>query len=129
MKRTTTLTLLTASAFLLTAWGCSDTPSVSSSDKEVSVKGKVTYKGKELLKAKVQFETANINRPNAPTFTFDVQDDGTYSGKTLIGENNITVSPPPNWKSKTEFPMNRKVEVLTDGENVVDIDLTESGTP
>jgi len=126
MKRTTTWTLLAASAFLTLAWGCSNgTPPVSSSDQEVQVKGKVTFKGKELLKSKVQFETANINRPNAPAFTYEVQDDGSYSGKSLIGENSITVIPPPNWKGKGEFPMNRKVEVLVDGENTIDIDVTE----
>ena len=30
-----------------------------------------------------------------------------------------------NWKGKGEFPMNRKVEVLVDGENTIDIDVTE----
>lgn len=122
MRRETTWKLLSASAILLGAWGCGDAPpSVSSSTEEVQVKGKVTYKGKELLKGKVQFEAANIARPDAPTFTFDVQDDGSYTGTTLIGENNVSVIPPP--KTKGEFPPYRETVTLTAGENTVDVDV------
>ncbi|WP_337175509.1 hypothetical protein [Paludisphaera sp.] len=122
MRRETTWLMLAASAFAIGAWGCGDAPpSVSSSAEEVQVKGKVTYKGKELLKAKVQFETANIARPDAPTFTFDVQDDGSFAGTTLIGENNVSVVPPPN--TKGAFPPYRETVTLTAGENTVNVDI------
>jgi len=114
---------LVAAIGLLASVGCegSSPPPVSSSNETVTVKGKVSLKGKPLTSGKIQFDATNINRRDAPVGTFEIGKDGTYSGTTLIGENYVSVSGPAIGQG--DLSMNRKEVKLTAGENTVDIDL------
>lgn len=123
MRRMRNWGALVAAIGLLASAGCEggSPPSVSSSSETVTVKGKVTLKGKPLTSGKIQFDASNINRRDAPTATLEIGKDGTYSGTTLIGENGVSVSGPAIGKG--DLSMNRKEVKLTAGENTVDIDL------
>jgi hypothetical protein len=105
----------------LSGCGGGSTPSVSSSSEQVQVKGTVMVNGKRLTKGTVQFDASNINRRDAPTGTFEISSDGTYSGTTLIGENAVSVQS-PEIKSE-DLKMNRQEFILTSGENVIDISI------
>ncbi|MEO6808940.1 MAG: hypothetical protein ABI353_07490 [Isosphaeraceae bacterium] len=109
---------------ILTTWGCSgggSTPSVSSSSAETAVKGTVTINGKPATGGEVLFDPANINRKDAPAQKMPIGEDGTFSGKSLVGENSVTVSGPEIGEGA--LSMNRKVVDLKAGENSVDITL------
>lgn len=125
MKRTRSQVFLSmvAGTFLAAAWGCGGgTPSVSSSDQKVQVRGTVTLKGKPLSGGKIMFDPSNINRRSAPVANLDIGQDGTYSGESLIGENSVTVTNPTIQKS-LDLSANREVVELKSGENTVNIDL------
>ena len=117
------LFLVMMATVLAATWGCGGgTPSVSSSDQKVLVKGKVTLNGKPLGQGKILFDPANINRRDAPVANLEIGKDGTYSGETLAGENSVTVTNPTIAKS-SELSANRQVTTLSSGENIVDIAL------
>jgi hypothetical protein len=90
MNRAKTAVLVAITA-TLAAWGCGGggPPSVSGSDKEATVRGTVTIKGKPATTGEVTFDPANINRPNAKIQTSPIGKDGTYTVKTLVGENTV----------------------------------------
>jgi hypothetical protein len=115
--------LSVAAATLLAAtWGCSGTPSVSSSSAKVTVKGTVKLKGKPLDRGTVTFDPSNINRRDAPVARMEIGKDGTFSGETLTGENSVSVTNPTIAKSP-DLSANRQVFTLNSGENTVDIEL------
>lgn len=125
MKRTRNQVFLLAVAgvFLAATWGCGGgTPPVSSSSEKVQVSGTVTLKGKPLSGGKIYFDPSNINRRDAVGQAFEVGNDGTYSGETLVGENSVTVTNPTIEKSP-DLSANREVVDLKSGENTVNIDL------
>jgi len=81
---------LLATALLLVVWGCNSggsAPAVSGSSEESNVKGTVTVKGKPATAGKVVFDPANINRRTVLSRSADIGKDGTYTVKTLIGQN------------------------------------------
>ncbi|WP_020467360.1 hypothetical protein [Singulisphaera acidiphila] len=70
--------------------GCGDgAPAVSSSTTEVTVHGTVTYKGKPVKKGMIRFDPANIARRDAKAASASIGEDGTYTIKTLQGENSV----------------------------------------
>jgi hypothetical protein len=71
--------------------GCSS-PASTSSDQEATVHGTVVVKGKRAALGKVLFNPANINRKAAPTASADIAKDGTYTIKTLVGRNKVSIS-------------------------------------
>ncbi len=79
-------------AALLALSGCESTsaPSVSSSSTEVTVHGKVTYKGQPVTEGEIVFDPANIQRKDAKMVSAPIGQDGTYTIKTLQGENTIS---------------------------------------
>ena len=83
-----------AAAALFLMLGCEDKPSVSTTTEEATVHGKVTYKGKPLTKGQVSFDPANYQRKNVTARQADISADGTYTVKTLQGENAIHVLSP-----------------------------------
>lgn len=106
---------------MLAGCGAGSTPSVSSSSEEVTVKGTVMLNGKPMTKGTIQFDASNISRPEAPTGSFELSKDGTFSGTTLIGENSVSVQSPE--LRTDDLRMNRKEVTLTSGENTVNITL------
>jgi hypothetical protein len=84
---------IVAMTLLLIAGGCGDSPPpVTSSDTEATVKGIVKIDGKPATEGEVVFNPANMNRPNAAPRTAPIGKDGSYSVKTLVGENEIRLT-------------------------------------
>src|SRR4051812_29346902 len=74
--------------------GCGQgAPAVDTGDEEVTVKGTVKVKGKNATKGEVVFDPSNVERKTGPK-TAPIEKDGTYSIKTLIGKNQVTVRSP-----------------------------------
>lgn len=71
--------------------GCEGKPSVESSTTEATVKGKVVINGKEATKGKVVFDPSNYKRKDETPRTTDINADGTYEIKTLVGTNFVRV--------------------------------------
>ena len=108
----------------LAAWGCSgggSAPSVSSSTEETSVKGTVTINGKPATGGEVMFDPSNISRKTVLPHKMPISETGTYSGKSLVGENAVMVHGPEIGTGT--LSMNRKTVDLKSGENTVDITL------
>lgn len=82
--------LVGAASLLALAVGCDSRPPVESSMAEATVKGTVTIKGKNATKGKVVFDPSNYLRKEARR-TADINPDGTYEIKTLIGLNEVQI--------------------------------------
>jgi hypothetical protein len=112
---------LTAALFV--GWGCgSGTPPVSSSTEEVTVQGTVTVKGKPLTKGEITFDPSNINRRDAKLNTAKIGSDGTYTLKTLVGENTVRVGGPQVNKDPA-LATNQVIVDIKSGENTIPIDV------
>jgi hypothetical protein len=110
---------------LLAAWGCggsSSAPSVSSSTEEATVRGTVSFKGAPPTGGEVTFDPGNINRKGEMPRTAKVEKDGTYTIKTLVGENSVSVHSPAIDKDPSLSSNSRIVDVKS-GENNVPIEL------
>ncbi len=84
-----------ASPFLFALAGCGDAPPpVSSSTAEATVTGTVKANGSPVTSGEVVFNPANIARKTAPIVKAPLGKDGSYSIKTLVGENQVSVSSP-----------------------------------
>ena len=120
MARARTLIGSLAAVFALTLIvGCEDKPSVATSSEEATVKGKVTINGKTATKGQVQFDPANYKRKDVAARNAPIGADGTYTIKTLTGENRVTVDSPE--KKGGDYSM-RTFDVKS-GENTFDIDV------
>ena len=110
-------------AALFVGWGCgSGAPPVSSTTEEATVKGTVTVKGKPLTKGEIIFDPSNINRPVAPR-TAPLGPDGSYTIKTLTGENSVTVRG-PTINNDPNLGLNQTTVDVKSGENQVPIELS-----
>ena len=84
--------LLIAASTILPALGCeTGTPSVSDSTEEVTVRGTVTIEGKPATSGEVVFDPSNVHRKFAGASSAPIGPDGSYTLKTLAGENKISV--------------------------------------
>jgi len=109
------LVLVIAASFL--AAGCGDgAPSVSSSRKEVTVKGTVTVQGQPAAGGEISFDPANINRRDASPRQAKIEKDGSYTITTLAGENMVTVKAP-------KAGVNRKEYVVKSNENTIPVEV------
>jgi hypothetical protein len=72
--------------------GAAVNPEATGSMTEASVKGTVKVRGKLVNNGEVVFDPANINRPTAAARKAPIGKDGTYTIKTLVGPNNVTVN-------------------------------------
>jgi hypothetical protein len=114
------------------AGGCgfSDTPPVSGSMEEATVKGTVRVRGKAVTNGVISFRPSNVNRPNAPLREAPINKDGTYSIKTLIGLNFVEVSCKETLSAKNRDLMENEQSVNIDsGENTRDIDIPPQPAP
>ncbi len=106
------LALLTLASFC----GCGGGgPAATSTSEESTVKGTVTVNGKPATGGQVEFDPSNINRRDAKTVIGEIGKDGTYSVKTLVGENTIMISGPEIKAAKIE--MAKKFLDVKSGEN------------
>src|SRR4051812_5669608 len=115
---------LTAAVALLAGWGCDGggPPPASSSREEASVKGTVTIKGKPATGGQISFDPSNIHRKDAPFYSAKIGSDGTYSLKTLVGENVVSVQGPQVDKVPS-LASNELHVVVKSGENTIPVDL------
>ena len=90
MRRVPALLL---AAGLVVVWGCGESkPAADSTTEEATVTGTVTVKGQPARGGTVTFDPTNINRPDAPVRSAEIQPDGTYSATTLVGSNTVMVN-------------------------------------
>lgn len=114
-------TLAVAALFLL-APGCNDgIPPVETSTEEATVSGKVTLQGKPATEGSVTFDPTNVMRKTAALRSGPIGEDGTYSVKTLIGENTVRVG--GRQASKAGLDAGTKPFLVKPGENTFDITL------
>jgi len=108
-------------AAVVTCWGCdggTSAPPVSTSTEEANVTGTVTVAGKPATNGTIQFDPANVERKVMPR-TAPIGSDGSYTVKTLVGGNAVTVGTPPLKKGQS---FNKVVEVKS-GDNSVPIEV------
>ena len=120
-----TLSALTAVLLPLLAIACSDgTPSVSSSNEEVSVSGTVTYKGKKPTKGTITFDPSNVQRKMAAAVTAPIGPDGTYTIKTLVGGNMVSFDLPEyKGAADREVGYARLPQDVQSGQSKIDFEL------
>jgi hypothetical protein len=117
------LLLASACAGALALGGGCDSPRATSSNAEATVHGTVKVRGKLATSGKVSFNPANINRRDAPTATAEISKDGTYTIKTLVGGNLVTVTTPETTKDPV-LQYNRVQYNAAAGDNTYDIEVT-----
>jgi hypothetical protein len=115
-----------ALALWLTACcGCGDgAPTASSSTEEATVHGIVRIDGKPASGGKITFRSANIAR-NTPDVSAEVGEDGSYTIKAYVGENQIRVTPPANRKTKGSGMYSIDVFAVQSGDNTHDLSLVQ----
>ena len=121
MKHTSPQALgLLATTLLVIGWGCSGTPPVDTSTEEATVHGVITIKGKPVTSGRVVFDPANIKR-NVETRKAEIGNDGSYSIKTLVGENVVKLESNQVMKAnlETQFISTK----VAPGDNPFDIKL------
>jgi hypothetical protein len=112
-----------AGLFLVACWGCGDgAPAVSSSTDEANVKGTVTIRGKPVNGGEVVFDPSNIKRRDAALNSAKIGSDGTYTLKTLVGENAVRVRGPQVDKDPALATNQLNVDVKS-GENTIPVDV------
>ena len=119
-----------AATALIAAWGCDGgggAPSASSSTEEATVQRTVTIKGVPAAGGEIQFDPANVNRKVMPR-TAPIGKDGTYTIKTLVGGNSVTVRGPAIDKDLGLAANQQMVEVHP-GQNTIPIRVPPAPSP
>jgi len=112
------------SATLVALAGCGEgAPPVSSSTAEATVHGTVTYKGKPVTEGEIRFDPTNVQRRNAPIVTAPIGKDGTYSVKTLVGENSVSFILPALTKSDPSLAYATLQYTAPGGDSTYDVQL------
>jgi hypothetical protein len=115
-------TILAASTLAL-AVGCGQgVPSASTSSEEATVKGTVTIRGKAATQGQVSFDPANVKRPGEVARTATIGHDGSYTVKTLVGDNAVRVTFPGMEKDR-ELGSFEQSFAVKPGENEYKIQL------
>lgn len=105
-------------------------PSVSGSSEEATVSGSVRIRGKPVGNGQVIFHCANVSRPDARPRLAPINDDGTYTIKTLVGENNVEVSCKELQAPKnSRYAEDQHLVVVQSGENAFDIEIPPGSSP
>jgi hypothetical protein len=113
-----------ALALWMAAGACSNP--FSGSMEEGTVKGIVRVRGKPVTNGQITFRASNINRRNAPAKNAPIGTDGSYTVKTLVGENSVVVVCKELFTRKNQMLMDLEDGQLVKiqaGENTLDIDL------
>ena len=106
--------------------GCEDSskPSVSGSNTEVTVHGTIKYKGKPLTQGEISFNPANTSRRDAKSVSAAIGSDGSYTVKTLLGENTVSFNLPTIAKNDLALAAASYVYDAPSGDSTYDIDLS-----
>jgi hypothetical protein len=117
------VSVATACAGVLVLVGGCGSPAASSSSTEATVHGTVKLKGKLVTSGKVSFNPANVNRKDAAIATAEIAKDGTYTVKTLVGYNMVSVTTPEIVKDPV-LQYNRVQHNVAAGEDTYNIEVT-----
>ena len=110
---------------LLALSGCGGgAPSVSGSSTEATVHGVVKYKGQPVTEGEIRFDPANISRKDAKAVSAQIGKDGTYTLKTLTGENNVYFNVPELLKKDPSLATAMSTFSVSSGDNTFDIDVS-----
>jgi hypothetical protein len=123
----------TAAVLLAICCGCgafTGTPPVSDSLEEASVKGVVRLDGKPVNNGTVTFRCANIRRPKEPPREAPIGRDGTYTVKTLVGQNYAVVACKELRTPKYKRHIDNETTIdVQSGENTLNIDIPPVARP
>ena len=93
---------------------------------EATVMGIVRVRGKPVTNGLITFHASNINRRNAPAINAPIGKDGSYTIKTFVGENSVTVICKELFARKNQVLLDledgQMVKVQS-GENTFDFDV------
>jgi hypothetical protein len=117
--------------FLIPHAGCDEhagAPPVSDSTEEVLLKGTVRIRGKPATGGTVTFRAANIRRPTAGTRSSAIGKDGSYTVKTLVGDNYVEVASKDLTRPKNRDLLGSEQTVkVGSGDQTIDINLPPAG--
>jgi hypothetical protein len=92
---------------------------------EATVKVTVRVHGKPVNNGSVVFNCVNIRRPNATMPQANINKDGTYEIKTLVGQNYVELSCKELATAKNRVYADTQIPVMVkSGENTIDLDPT-----
>lgn len=119
------MAVLMAAACVWWVAGCGggSTPSVDTSNTEATVKGTVRIDGKPATEGEISFDPSNYQRKNAELHTAQIGKDGTYTVKTLTGENTIRLGGTLVGKSQVLSQQTRSLNVQP-GDNTFDFEAS-----
>ena len=121
-SRTVWVALLAALVLAGCGGGGSGVAPVSGSDEEASVKGTVYLRGKPLNNGRVLFNPVNIKRADAQARQAPINKDGTYSVKTLVGDNYVQIDCAELRQSKNrEIADTERTIIVKSGDNTIDL--------
>jgi len=123
------MSLAIAASLVLQAGCGSGAPPVSSSNTEVTVHGKVTYKGQPVTEGEIRFDPANVSRRDAPVASAKIGEDGSYSVKTLQGENTVRFNVPTLAKDDFSVASASFIYDAPAGDSTKDFDITPTPMP
>ena len=117
---------IAAGGVLLALLGCGgeSPPSVSSSTEEVTIHGSITYKGKAVSEGEIAFDPTNIQRKTAKVVSAKIGQDGSYTIKTLAGENAVSFRLPTLGRQDPALGYLTIQFVAASGDNIRDFDLS-----
>jgi hypothetical protein len=105
---------------LALAWGCDGTPPASTSNTEATVSGTITVNGKPATEGEVSFDPSNINRRDEAPRSAPIGKDGSYTVKTLVGDNRVNISS-PSIQADRQISTTDLIYDVKPGENTYDI--------
>jgi len=115
---------LITTTVLVVAWGCGEGAApADSSSTEATVTGTVTIKGKRATGGEISFDPSNVNRKMEPPRRTEITKEGTYTVKTLVGDNVVRLSTPEVNKDRQLGGQDYTVNVKP-GENTYDLTIT-----
>jgi hypothetical protein len=114
--------VVSACAGALSVGGGCGSPAATSSTTAATVHGTVKLKGKLLTSGKILFDPANVNRKDVAGVSADISKDGTYTVKTLVGRNLVSVNAPETVKDPV-LQYNRAAYNVAAGDNTFDIEV------
>ena len=112
----------------LVAFGCDGGPSVDSSSTEATVKGVVKVAGNPATDGEILFDASNIKRPNSPLRSAPIGKDGSYTIKTLTGENIIRLGGAIT-KKNGSLQATKRAMIVSSGENTFNFEVAEESKP
>jgi len=111
------------SGLLMIGLGCGEgKPAVDTSTEEATVKGVVTFKGKPVAKGEIAFDPSNFQRKTEAARRAPIGADGSYSLKTLVGENKVSFTIPETARDPKLQDLSIP-KVIASGDNTLNFEL------